>query len=148
MHHFSRPYIRCLFSTHLSQRPGSGGLIEARSIRMGAKQTQQLERQTLHTRILESLPPALAHFNGLQRDDIMEYLAANPHIKSFVILDDRISASNSILAKHFVHTVSKEGLTDEKAKDALNILNNLTWNNNTSTKLYGIQENQYDNSIS
>ena len=68
-------------------------------------------------------------------DDIMEYLAANPHIKSFVILDDRISASNSILAKHFVHTVSKEGLTDEKAKDALNILNNLTWNNNTSTKL-------------
>ena len=67
-------------------------------------------------------------------DDIMEYLAANPHIKSFVILDDRISASNSILAKHFVHTVSKEGLTDEKAKDALNILNNLTWNN-TSTKL-------------
>ena len=75
MHHFPRPYIRCLFITHLSQRADSGGFIEARSIHMGAKQTQQLERQTLHTHILESLPPALVHFNGLQRDGIMEYLA-------------------------------------------------------------------------
>jgi DNA alkylation damage repair protein AlkB len=60
-------------------------------------------------------------------DDILEYLEANPHIKRFVILDDRQSASNDILSQHFVHTSSNKGLTGKKANEAFKILNEKRW---------------------
>ena len=99
--------IAYVWITHLSQRPGSGGLVEARCIRMGAAQTQQLECQTVQTRFLESLPPALANivhiyenrpdndgenrtrFNGLDRDDIMEYL------RSAVQYSERVQSTSN-----------------------------------------------------
>ena len=52
-------------------------------------------------------------------DLIQRYLDEHPWITHCCILDDRSSASNDKLAKHFVKTDALQGLTQEKVTEAL-----------------------------
>ena len=54
--------------------------------------------------------------------EIRAWLAANPSVRRFVILDDRPSASDDGLAPHFVQTVAAEGISDADAERCRAIL--------------------------
>lgn len=59
--------------------------------------------------------------------EIRAWLAANPDVTRFAILDDRPTASDEGLAPHFIQTRSDCGLTDADVQAALAVLAQRTW---------------------
>lgn len=55
-------------------------------------------------------------------DEIVQYLYEHPEITNYTIVDDRLTASNEIVSKHFVLTESTQGLTNEKVEEMLKAL--------------------------
>ena len=54
--------------------------------------------------------------------EIRAWLVAHPDVQRFVIIDDRPSAADEVLAAHFVKTTSADGLTDADVERCRRIL--------------------------
>lgn len=54
--------------------------------------------------------------------EIRKWLVDHPHVRQFVIIDDRESAADEGLLSHFVHTDTRLGLTDRDVAKAIAIL--------------------------
>ncbi len=70
--------------------------------------------------------PDLSTENQTRAYEILEWLDKHPEAKQWVILDDYkldLETYDERIVSHFVNTVFKDGLTDEKATEAIAILN-------------------------
>lgn len=56
-------------------------------------------------------------------NEIKDWLAGHPEVTAYVILDDDSFDIIRVHPNNFVHTNGKEGLTEEKVKEAITILN-------------------------
>ena len=69
-----------------------------------------------------SADPADAAMYANRAAEIRAWLADHPDVERFVVLDDRPSASDAVLAPHFVQTDSAHGLTEAAAERCRQIL--------------------------